>query len=645
MKRLPLIIVAAAVIAAFLAISNPVSAQEMGTSQGYDLDALWSNARSQHDLTTEDAIVLLESRAVTIEANGNKVIRVHRVVWIGTAIGIRSYADLRVPWNSATSTLDVFALRTWREDRWWPDVSKVSETAVVETLPYAVALADDYTSMRETMLLHDGVELPCIMETVYEIEARSGGGATGGADGRWVFPQRDPAIHVEYTVTVPAGVEFAHRSGNGAPAPVVTKDGGAATYQWTMEYNDRLGTPLVAHPAGYAPSTAWSTWKDWQSLATRITSTFDEAAVLDAQLADTVAVLVARETGAGAKARAIASYIDESTRSIHTDTRFWAFNPRAATRTWETAYGHGLDRAVLAASMFRHAGLEAGPVYRSITWNAVSMELPGMSGFGNMQVFVRGDRYQAIYDPEAGTLTDRVSAMYDGIVWSPGTGDGTPRKPDASGSAIESRFEVVLTLEPAADGGWNGRGYIDAEGVFSPYGEMTGLDGEALAAIGQIAESVLPGAKVGGFNPEVFDRGRVTAGFDFGIVAGDPDGEGRTAVTTGNPAGGISSRLPADVHLYNEHRGSPVMLPGVMTQRVVIRIRIGERELAYLPEATGLSNSAGQYQLAAEHENGWITVERTLTLNAGTVEPGAWPELRALLLEDADSAGRTILFR
>ena len=268
-----------------------------------------------------------------------------------------------------------------------------------------------------------------------------------------------------------------------------------------------------------------------------------------------------------------------------------------------------------------------------------------MSEFGNMQVLVRGDRYQAIYDPEAGTLTDRVSAMYDGIVWSPGTGDGTPGKPDATGSAIESRFEVVLTLEPADDGGWNGRGYIDAEGVFSPYGKMAGLDGEALATLGQIAESVLPGAKVGGFNPEVFDRGRVTAGFDFGVGAGDPDGEGRTAVSMGNPAGGISSRLPADVHLYNEHRGSPVMLPGVMTQRVVIRIRIGERELVYLPEATGLSNSTGRYQLTAEHENGWITVERTLTLNAGNVEPGAWPELRALLLEDADRAGRTILFK
>ena len=195
MKRLPLIIVAAAIITAFLAISNPVSAQDMGTSQGYDLDALWSSARSQHDPATEDAIVLLEARKITIAANGNEVTRVHRIVWIGTAIGIRSYADLRVPWNSATSTLNVVALRTWRDGRWWPDASNVSETAVVETLPYAVALADDYTSLRETMLLHDGVELPCIMETVYEIETR--GAAAAGADGRWVFPQRDPAIRVE----------------------------------------------------------------------------------------------------------------------------------------------------------------------------------------------------------------------------------------------------------------------------------------------------------------------------------------------------------------------------------------------------------------------------------------------------------------
>jgi hypothetical protein len=42
---------------------------------------------------------------------------------------------------------------------------------------------------------------------------------------------------------------------------------------------------------------------------------------------------------------------------------------------------------------------------------------------------------------------------------------------------------------------------------------------------------------------------------------------------------------------------------------------------------------------------GWVTVERRLTLAGGTVGPEGWPDLRALLLEAEDKAGRTVLMK
>ena len=212
----------------------------MGVSHGHDLDELWASAQKNFDLKALDAVLLLESRHVTILDNGNLKTRFHRVVWIGTEVGIEDHADLRIPWNSATSTFTVLALRTWNDNRWWPHESEVSETAVVETLPFALAQADDYTSMRETMLLHDGVELPCIMETIYEIEEQ--GAAKDGADDIFVFPQDDPVVQVEYWLTVPGGVTPAYRSGKGAPEPeTITGADQATTYTWKMENVDRLG--------------------------------------------------------------------------------------------------------------------------------------------------------------------------------------------------------------------------------------------------------------------------------------------------------------------------------------------------------------------------------------------------------------------
>ena len=70
--------------------------------------------------------------------------------------------------------------------------------------------------MRETMLLHDGVELPCIMETAYTITENG----LPALDGLFVFPQRDPSVLTELKLTFPSGSLFRHEALNGVPEPV-----------------------------------------------------------------------------------------------------------------------------------------------------------------------------------------------------------------------------------------------------------------------------------------------------------------------------------------------------------------------------------------------------------------------------------------
>jgi hypothetical protein len=258
---------------------------------------------------------------------------------------------------------------------------------------------------------------------------------------------------------------------------------------------------------------------------------------------------------------------------------------------------------------------------------------------------VQGDGFRAAYDPGAGTLSDKPRPLYGRVMWKAGSEGAPDTQTDGGSDAAESRFELLLTLEPDEEKGWSGNGYLHADGVFSPHGDMTGLEGEALAFIGKVTASVFPGAKVQEYNPELFERNRVTVGFQFHVGAGEPDDSGRTEIAAGKPAGGIADHLPADVHLYNERRGSPVLLPGVMTQRIRIRIQTGERAVVLLPEPTQLVNGVGKFELNAENKDGWVVFERTLTLNAGTVGPREWPDLRVLLLEGEDSTGRTVLIK
>ena len=106
----------------YLHLRPALLAADMGVSAGHDLDALWARPRRTTIWTRQDAVLLLESRQRRLwrptapwppACTG----------WCGSAprSGIRGYADLRVPWNTATSTLDVEILRTWRDGRWWPD--------------------------------------------------------------------------------------------------------------------------------------------------------------------------------------------------------------------------------------------------------------------------------------------------------------------------------------------------------------------------------------------------------------------------------------------------------------------------------------------------------------------------------------------
>ena len=625
-------------------VATPAPTGSMGLSSGYDLDALWNSAGQYFDLSKHDAVLLLESARVVVLADGAKKTTVHRVVWIGTDVGIDAHADLRVPWNSATSTFSVTKLRTWRDGRWWPDETRVSPTAVVETLPFSVALADDYSAMRETMLLHDGVEIPCIMETEYTIEETAPG--PGGADGFFLLACREPAVLVEYAVEAPGGAPFAFYSGNGAPAPSSDPAAGGAgkTYRWIAERSGGLGFPMTGNPSSYAPFVGWSTWKDWNAAGDCFAKRFDEAAAPGGALADTLASRLAFEPTLASKARKIASLVAEWTRPVHCDSRLRLFSPRPAARVYETAYGDALDRAVLATAMMRAAGLEARPVFRSAEFGGVDPGAAGFSRFGEVSVCVAGDGFNAVYDPSSSSLMTRPGMNWGRTVWKPGTGIAPALRPDPEAAAAGSGFELQLTLEPGKEG-WEGAGFYRAGGIFSPFVEMSGPVGGARAHIETLAGSALGGAVVSDYNTGVLEETRVEAGFEFSFKPAPPDGAGRTAISTGDPAGGILSRLGADIRPSHGKRTSYAAIQGAMTQRVRLRVKTDGVTVAGMPEPRNIENEAGSFTLKVSREAGWLTIDRTLSLKGGAVAPAAWPALRALLLEERDAADGAVLLK
>lgn len=611
------------------------AAPEMGTSAGHDLDALWRTAQETYDLEREDAVLLLESRHVTVSDDGALATRVHRVVWIGTSRGIREYADLRVPWNSATSTLDVEVLRTWMDDRWWPDAREISGTAVVHTLPYAVDHADDYTSMRETMLLHDGVELPCIMETAYTIAEQ--GSPAAGADDVFVFPQRDPAVLAEYVVRVPAGANVHVAPFNGATAPKERNSGGVKTLTWQTENTPALKLPRTDHPERYEPAVAWSTWESWADLAASFNQSFAAAAVVGDALGDSLEAAIRPAAGPRDRTAAVVAFVEENVRTIHYDSSFWKLAPRSADRVWETGYGHVLDKAVLTAALLERAGFAVTPAFLGAAGPEPLATVPCFGALGDLLLRARFDM-EAIWpnlphlvDPARGAVHSQ--ALVQGRPWFLFEEDPWHKPVIADGSM----YVLNIGLEPADGGGWMGTAQLDADFLLDHGDAASG--GGILAHMESVVASVLPGATVANARPQTMLLYAASTVVDVTLPASE---EERIEFVLGRPHGGLLDALPGDVHLFDAAREAPVHLGTDLAQMVILQLRVGEREAVHVPAERTVVNAAGTFELGCTVEDGWVRFARTLEVN-DTVPAGAWPELRALLLEETDAGNGTII--
>jgi hypothetical protein len=419
---------------------------------------------------------------------------------------------------------------------------------------------------------------------------------------------------------------------------------------------DRLERPLITDRASYAPHVEWSTWESQGAHGETIAARLEEAAVLSNALRDTVAELIENEPLDLTRARVVAEYVNESTRSIHYDDSHWELKPRTASRIWETAYGHRLDRAVLAAALFREAGLAARFVYRTRGYAGPgSGDVLSLARYDGIAVWVSGDGLEAYYDPESGTLDLGTTELAGRALWFAGDASGLPEV--AARGAAPNVYELRVTLEPGEEGGFAGTGFVDLRGGLAPYDRTVGLDGECAGYLERVAAAAASGASLGEHGVVQMRRDRLTAGFGFDVEAPEPDGQGRIELGVGDPPGGILDRLPDDVHLYDAERGSPLTLFGPMRQTITLRLKIGEREAVRLPEPRSIENPLGRFSLSVEEEDGWITMTREVAVGTSRtdaessessptiVAPEEWPLLRELLLEEADRANRAILLR
>lgn len=604
----------------------------------HDIGALLEKAG---DLGNEDAVLLLDELREDWTADGRRVHSVHRIVYIGTEYGKRQHADLRVPYDGARQELTVTALRTWRlsDERW----IESGPTARVETLPFALDRAPDYQQRREMMLLHDGVELPCVVETRYAIEDREA--YRRGASGMWTVRHEDPAVVSRFVLGFAEGVTPLWTVADGAPEPVQGRDSKRGLETLTFEAGpvDTLPYPRIAGSADGLARVVWSTWKDWSSLGSDLQGRFAAALETDDELKAAIAEKLEGARTEAEKARLVAEFVSEATRLTHYEIGWWPA-PRNAARTWATAYGGRIDRAVLAAALFREIGLSAELAFAGLPPADAERRVPTLEWAEGPGLWVQGEEVQGYFDPSDSSLSRGAARVIGRAMWRP----ALDSEPAVGSGEPETRSTLDLRLDLHFDedaNAWKGSGVLTATYALCPFDRMAGLGTEAREYLDQSVTSVLGEAEVTDYNPLTFGRSRVTVGFGVEVPTGEPDALGRLRLAVADP-GEVSTVLGhASVHIEEETRGSGVNLPTAIERRVELRLDLGEFDVVFLPEARTLANSAGRFAIEAVEEDGEIRLVRELVLAKRRYAPGEWPDLRALLLADGNEGSRLLLLK
>ncbi len=446
-----------------LAACVPALAQETAPSEVLD-KLTKAGATEQHP---EATTVLVEMKTEYVyQADGTYVSSVYGLRKILSEEGKRQHGQQRFQYYRQYDRMNVTMARVIKSDGKVVEVPR--ESIKDQTIPEVAAMNIYEPDMRQVVITFPGLEVGdaieyAVIDTCYRAVI------PGHFDCMYFFQETDPVMHDELVVTGPASVPLRFKIQNDPQGTVRFSrhvDGGWITYRWWADNQPRVvPEPGMPPLINIVPGVWASTIGTWQEISRWGYQLNEQYIDMNDQLRAETHRLVQECESRQDTLLALYHFVAQKVRYMGIGLgKKTGYDPKPATKTYETKYGVCRDVAVLLTAMLREVGIPAYVVYTSAGYEQYA-DIPNL--FWSHGIVAVPDEGEYLYiDPTVENGMDLLMSVEAEQVTLVLTAEGDSPARTAYSPAEANAARFTATTELHSDGGITSHVHVEAKGIY-----------------------------------------------------------------------------------------------------------------------------------------------------------------------------------
>jgi hypothetical protein len=367
-----------------LSMTSPAPGQYDDTEK---IIELIQNAPPAVQFPDASAVTLLHEITVTVNPDYSSTSEEHLVLKILNDLGKGRYGDLKRWFDKETDSIEVILARTFDKEM---NIVEVEEKAINVTTPMALADAAMYSNIQQKVISFPALEGGVTIEL--KLKKYSDAPEKGEKTFVWetdMFQASDPILSKKHQLIIPLGINIAYTTQNEGLDYSADTVNNREVDTWKTTFSQQIvPEPNMPPFTRIAPRLLYTSAASWDEVSSWFADKFYKHVIPGKKLKKQVEKWRRESADDDELIEKIGLYVIQQVREVQLPLALSGYEPHDAYEVFENKYGDQLDKAVLAAAMFKEAGIEYYPVFINENEAVTAEDMPSLAQFTGIYIYV-----------------------------------------------------------------------------------------------------------------------------------------------------------------------------------------------------------------------------------------------------------------